>query len=51
MGEAIITIKTYNDCKGTKIRYIPQDINPYIVIGVLEEVIERIKIENLKKVA
>ena len=43
MGEAIITIKTYKEGQRTNMNYIPKEINPYTVIGALQQLIRNIE--------
>lgn len=42
MGKALIEIETYNNGVGTRIKYIPKEISPYHVIGILYMLIKRI---------
>jgi hypothetical protein len=46
--KAILEVETYNDGQGTRIRYQPGTINPYTMIGVLEQIIVEIKNQNSK---
>jgi hypothetical protein len=48
-GTATIQIETYGtENKGTNFSYVPTNINPYVVIGVLQRLIDQIKDEMLK---
>ena len=47
MKKAKLEVETYNNGKGTKIKYDPGDINPYTMIGIFEQMIQEIKTRNL----
>ena len=42
IGQAIIRIETYNNGVGTRINYVPKDINPHVVISVLQMLLRKI---------
>jgi len=45
-GEAIVKVQTYNKGVGTRINYVPNNINQYTVIAALEQIIQEIKTNN-----
>ena len=46
MGKAILEIETYNEGRSTRIKYTPDNINPYTIIGVLKQMIRELETQN-----